>query len=72
MKKKANEQKKKGENPDPDVDTNLSPLAIAKKACKEAAKKVERAKLAIRTAGARPFELCGNLLSHKPVNLGKR
>ena len=43
VKKKAKEQKEKSENPDPDVDADSSPLAAAKKACKEAAKKVDNA-----------------------------
>ena len=64
-KKKAKEQKENGSNPDPDVDAMSSPLAAANAACKEAAKKVGEAKLAITTAGAKPFKSYGNLLSDK-------
>ena len=38
--KKAKEQKEKGANLDPDVNTTSSPLAAAKTACEEAATKV--------------------------------
>ena len=63
--KKAKDQKQKGVNPDSDVNTMSSLLAAAKTACKEAVAKVEEAKLAITMAGAKPFELYGNLLSNK-------
>ena len=49
----------------PDVIANTPTLAAAKKACNEAAKKVKEAKLAVATAGAKPFELYRNLLSDK-------
>ena len=65
MKKKARDQKEKGVNPDPDVNTMSSPLATAKRACKEAAMKAEEAELAATSAGAKPFKLNGNLLSNK-------
>ncbi len=49
----------------PDVIANTPTLSAAKKACKEAAKKVDEAKLAVTTAGAKPFKLYGNLCSDK-------
>ncbi len=64
-KKEAKGQKETGANPDPDVNATSTPLAAAKTACKEAPTKVEKAKLAITTAGAKSFELYGNLLSNK-------
>ena len=64
-KKKAKEQKEKGVNPYPDINSMSSLLAIAKRVCKEATTKVKEAKLAVTTAGAKPFELYGNLLSDK-------
>ena len=48
-----------------DVIANTSTLAAAKKAHEEVAKKVKEAKLAVAIAGAKPFELYGNLLSDK-------
>ena len=47
----------------PDVIANTPTLAAAKKACKEAAKNVKEAKLAVTTKGEELFELYGNLLS---------
>ena len=41
----------------------MSPLVAAKKACKEATKKVKSVKLAITMAGAKTLKLYGNLLS---------
>ena len=70
-KKKAKEQKENGSNPDPDVDAMSSPLAAANAACTVAATKVEEAKLAITTAGAKTFELYGNLLSNKARQPGR-
>ena len=64
-KKKAKDQKAKVANLDPDINATSSPLATAKAACKDAATKVEEAKLAVTTAGVKPFELDGNLLSDK-------
>ena len=60
--KKIKEQKESGENPDPDINANSSPQSTAKKACKNAAKKVETAKLGVMMAGANLFELYRNLL----------
>ena len=40
MKNKVKEQKEKSENPDPDVNDDLLSIAIAKKACKVAVRKV--------------------------------
>ncbi len=50
---------------DPNVNAMTSPLVAAKTTCKEAATKVEEAKFAITMAGAKPFELSGNLLSNE-------
>ena len=50
----------KSANPDPNVIATSSPLVTAKTVCKEAAMKVKEAKLAVMTAGAKPFN--GNLL----------
>ena len=61
--KKAREPKEQADISAPDVITDTSTLAAAKKACKEATKKVEEAKLAIAMTGAKPFELYGNLVS---------
>ena len=65
VQKKAKELKEKGENPAPDINIDASILAAAKKACKEATKKMEEAKLVVATAGAKLFKLYGNLLSDK-------
>ena len=62
-KKKANDQKEKGANLDPYINAVSSPLPAAKTACREATTKVKELKLAIMTAGAKPFKLYGNLLS---------
>ena len=62
VKKKAKEQKEKIENPAPDISIDASTLSAARKSYNEATKKVKEAKLAITTAGAKPFELYGNLL----------
>ncbi len=63
--KKAREPKEQADNSAPDVISNTPSIAAAKKACKEATKKFEEAKLAVTTAGVKPFELYGNLLSDK-------
>ena len=57
---KAKEPKEKGENPVPGININASTLAAAKKACKEATKKVKEAKLTVTMAGA-------NLLSSTEI-----
>ena len=62
-KKKAKEPKEQADILAPDVIANTPTLAAAKKACKEAAKKVEEAKLAVTMAGAKPVKLYGNILS---------
>ena len=49
----------------PDIIANASAINAAKKACKEIARKVEEARLALTTAGVKPFELYSNLLSDK-------
>ena len=41
----------------PDIIINTAALNAAKKACNNAAKKVEEAKLTVAMAKARPFEL---------------
>ena len=64
-KKKANDQKEKGANLDPDINAMPFPLAAAKRACKEAGAEVDKAKLAVTTAGAKPFKLYCNLLSNE-------
>ncbi len=56
-KKKAKEPKKQADILAPDIITDTPTLATAKKACKEAAKKVEEAKLAVTMAGANLFDL---------------
>ena len=56
-KKKAKELKEQAHILAPDIITNTPTLAAAKKACKDAAKKVKEAKLPVTTAGAKPFEL---------------
>ena len=63
--KKTKEPKEKTENLVPDVSAEVAALNAAKKACDDAAKKVEEANLAVATAGAKPFELYANLLSDK-------
>ncbi len=62
-KKKAREPKEQADISAPDVIANTPTLATVKKAHKEATKKVEEAKLTVTTAGAKLFELYGNLLS---------
>ena len=62
---KAKDQKKKGANLDPDINAKLPSLTAANTACKEATTKVKEAKLAATIAGAKQFELYGNLLSNK-------
>ena len=47
----------------PDVIGNTPTLTAAKKACKEATKKIKEAKITDATAGVKPFELYRNLLS---------
>ena len=59
----AKEPKEQADILAPDIIANTPTLATAKKARKEAAKKVKEAKLAVTTAGSKPFELYGNLLS---------
>ena len=49
----------------PDVIANAATLDATKKAGDNAAKMVEEVKLAVVTAGAKPFELYANLLSDK-------
>ncbi len=56
-KKKAKEPKEQADILAPDVIANTPTLAAAKKACKEATKMVKEAKLAIATAGVKPFKL---------------
>ena len=46
-----------------DVTADAAALEAAKKAPKDAVKKVEEVKLAAVTAGAKPFELYVNLLA---------
>ena len=52
--KPPKDQKEKGANPDPDINATSSPLAAAKSVCNNTATRVEEAKLAIATAGAKP------------------
>ncbi len=61
--KKAKELKDKTDNSASDIIANAAALDAAKKACNNAAKKVEEAKLAVATSGARLFKLYMNLLS---------
>ena len=49
----------------PDVTADATTLEAAKRARKEAVKKVEEARHVVAMAGAKPFELYGNLLSDK-------
>ena len=49
----------------PKVTADAIALGVAKKACKEAIKKVEEAKKVVAMAGAKPFELYTNLLADK-------
>ena len=53
----------KTNNSAPDVTADAIALGAAKKACKEAQKKVEEAAQVVATAGAKPFELYANLLA---------
>ena len=66
-KKNARESKEQAYILAPGGISNKPTLAAAKKAHKEAAKKVEEAKLAVAMAGAKPFKLYGNLLSDKAL-----
>ena len=59
----APESKKKAKEPQeqtnilaPDIIANIPTLATAKKACKEATKKVKEAKLSVTIAGSKAFE----------------
>ena len=61
------EPKEQAEVSAPDVIVNTPTLTAAKKVCKEATKKVKESKLAVTTAGAKPFELYGNLLSDEAL-----
>ncbi len=56
-KKKAREPKEQANISAPDIIAHTPTLATAKKACKEATKKVEEVKLVVTTAGAKPFVL---------------
>ncbi len=58
-----NDPKDKTNNSAPDVTAETTALETAKKACKEAVKKVEEARHVVATAGAKPFELYANLLA---------
>ena len=66
----SSEKKKKGKQGDATASSGTNPepvvspeLTAAKNAYEKAVKAVEAAKLAVTTAGAKPFELYGNLLS---------
>ena len=67
--KKAKDPKDKTDNLAPDVITDAAALDAAKKACNDAAKKVEEAKLVVAMDGAKLFKQYTNLFSdkaHKP------
>ena len=70
-KKKARDLKEQDDISAGDVIANTPTLAAAKKACKEAATKVEEAKLAVTMSGAKPFEHYGISLI-RPGNLGRK
>ena len=63
--KKMADSKDKTDNSAPDITADTIALEAAKKARKEANKKVEEVKQVDATAGAKPFELYANLLSDK-------
>ena len=64
-KRRQRTERDKTNNLAADIITDAAALDAAKKACDDAAKKVKEAKLAVATAGAKPFELYANLLSDK-------
>ncbi len=59
------QDKDKTNNLAPDVPADATTIEAAKKACKEAVKKVKEAKHVVAMVGAKPFELYANLLSDK-------
>ena len=63
--KKVKDQRDKTNNSGPDDIADAAVLEAAKKAYNDMAKKVKEVMLVVLTAGAKPFELYGNLLSEE-------